>query len=484
MDQFPDLSVEKPSPFLAFPLASLELTSGDLVQQFGEDISLGLNDEGVYTVYFESDPFIQDKNDLIPVSGFDFPIPIVDSVTTLPVPELAELSIDSAVLKGNQLIFTLNSAETSDIPVQISLPQFSREGKILEVDYVIPFDGATPSTLVTLPIDLEGYSVDFSGNNLRLLYDARNAKGERIVLPLSFARITGFEFSYLEGVVFQSTLPTGLQRVDIDIQDSLIEGSYRFQDPKIHFDLTNSFGIPLGIQVKEVYILGADLIPQRLLSPLFDQVIPLEYPQPGDPGRLVQERITFDRHNSNLLDLTHDNIVAIDYDIDIILNPENVSDERFFILDSSQIIVRAEIELSFDALIEGVGLKKTVDVDFGRLDSVQYLRLKVLVDNGLPLSFDPVLSALDSVSGAGVQFAEESGIGIGAAETNETGDVISNNFSELYYLLDAIQLQKVKQMNQLQAEFTLSSPNQGNLVTKIKPGQVLKMRIGAEVNFN
>lgn len=454
-----------------------------MIGQLDEEVTIGLNEKGIYTVYLHSDPFVRGKDDLIPFNSFALPIPIIDSVVSLPLPDLAELSLDKGILKGDQLIFTLNSVENTDVSVKISLPQFTKNGDVFEVEYIIPFDGASPGTLMAEPIDLNGYTVDFSNGDLTLRYEAWNEAGQRIILPLSFAQITGFEFSYLEGSIVRTSISTDLQRIDIDIQDSLIAGEYQFQDPKIHFDLNNSFGIPLGVKVKEVFILGNDSIQQPLESSLFDQIIILDYPGFDQQGEVVRDRITFDKENSNLLELTHNDIIGIDYNLDIILNPQEISDERFFILDTSRALVTAEVELSFEALVDNVSISKIVDLDFSRLDSIDFLRLKVVVENGLPLSFQPDLTLMDTISGARIELNEENGVLISNANVNDSGDVLSTTSSLLFYSLDIDQLSRVKEMNQLEAEFNLRSPGQGTASAKIKPGQKLMMRVGAEAKF-
>lgn len=483
VDQLPDIELENTSPFIAFPVANLKLTSDELIEQLDGDVDIDVNAEGIYTVTFTSDPFIQTKEDLFPKTNFGLPIPIFDSVVTLPVPNIAELSLETGVLKGDQMIFTLNSLENSDVKIKLRLPQLTKTNEPYEQEFIIPFDGAAPSTFVSPPIDLEGYSVDFSKDNLTLIYDARREDGQRIVLPLSFAQITAFDFSYLEGHIAQTNLPTGLQRVDIDIQDSLLEGSYQFQNPKINFDIANSFGIPIGIQVKDVFIIGGDLIPQPLNSSLFDDILYLDYPQYDEKGQVVRERITFDKNNSNLLELTHNDIIAIDYNLDIIINPANSDDNRFFVLDSSRAVLTAEVELSLEAIVEAVTVEKKVGINFSRLDSLEFIRLKVVIDNGLPLSFEPRLVMRDTIGQVEMNLQEEAETPIASADTDNLGNVINSRQSTLYYTLSKDQLLVSQTMNQLEATFILRSPNEGTISTRIKPGQELLMRMGAEAKL-
>lgn len=483
VDQLPEVELEDSAPFLAFPLVSLQLQSDDLMAELGKKTDIRLNEEQVFAAFFRSDSFIQTKDDLFPKTTFGLPIPIVDSVVSLPVPGISGITLHKGVLKGDQLTFVFNSAETTDIALRVSIPQLIRDEDPFLGEFTIPYDGDVPSSVMTPALDLNGYTVDFSDNLLTLRYDARKPDGQRVVLPLSFARISAFDFSYLEGTITRTTLSASLQRIDIDIQDSLIEGSYRFENPKIHFDIANSFGIPIGVKVKEVYVIGDDAQPQPLISDLFDQTIILRYPGFDQQGELVTDRITFDRTNSNLLDVTRNDIVAIDYNLDVIINPEDLSGARFFILDTSKTVITAEIELGFDATIREASVEKLVDIDLTALDSVRYLRLKLTAENGIPLSFNPVLILRDTSSQEELTLSESVGNLIESAQTDETGNQVSPTQNVLYFEMDEERVVQARTMNQLSLRLTVQSPAGGDLPARIKPGQTIAVKIGAEAKL-
>ncbi|MBK8505555.1 MAG: hypothetical protein IPL46_27170 [Saprospiraceae bacterium] len=479
----PDIVLENSTPFLAFPLANLKVLSNDFIKELENDADIGLNDDGIYTIFFTSDSFIQSKEDLFPRMSFGLPVPILDSVVALPVPAISELNLSKGILKGDQLIFLFNSSENTDVTLTVSLPNLSLGGEPYRANYIIPFDGAAPSSLTTEPLDLNGYEVDFTEKVLTLRYDARRADGERIVLPLSFAQISAFDFSYLEGSINRTSIPTGLQRIEIDIQDTLIEGDYQFQNPKIHFDIANNFGIPIGIKVKEVFVVGSDLQQHPLVSDLFEDIIRLDYPGFDQKGEVITDRFSFDKTNSNLLDLAQNDIVAIDYDLDIIINPENTPDVQFFVLDSSRAVITAEVELGFEATIEVVRIEKTVAIQLGDLDSLSFLRLKVVIENGLPLSFDPQLVLEDSLTGAQLPLSESSGQMIESATTDDSGNILESSQNVLFYQISEDQIIQAVSMNRLKIELSLKSPNGGRIPAIIKPGQMMEIRIGAEVKL-
>ncbi|NND33291.1 MAG: hypothetical protein HKN76_11935 [Saprospiraceae bacterium] len=483
LDEISDLTLEESNPFLAFPLATVEVSSDDFIEELQKTADVRLNEDNIYTAFFQSDPFVQNKQDLFPKTTFGLPIPILDSVVSLPVPILEETSLSKGILKGDQLIFALNSNESDEVTVTMKIDELTKNGEVFNTTFSIPFDGEAPSAITTEPIDLDGFEVDFSRQFLTLQYDARNESGDRIVLPISFAQITAFDFSYLEGNIATSEIPLGVQTIDIDIQDTLIAGNYQFENPKIHFKIANSFGIPIGIRVKEVFIIGANLERKRLESSLFSGIINLQFPQFDQQGLIISDQITFDKNNSNVLAVARDDITSIEYDLDVIINPDNLKDALFFVLDSSRAVVNAEVEMSFNATVENVTVQKSVNIDPIGLDTLSYLRLKLVVENGIPFSFEPSLLLEDSVSGNSLRLTSQAMSSIVPAPTDMSGKVVEVSQNTLYFELNEQQLEQVGLMNLLTVELKMQSPEQGNLPAIIQPGQVMKVRVGAEANF-
>ena len=143
----------------------------------------------------------------------------------------------------------------------------------------------------------------------------------------------------------------------------------------------------------------------------------------------------------------------------------------------------ALFELSFDAKVEDVRVKRSIGVDLQTLDSLSYLRLKMVVDNGIPLSFSPVFTLRDTVTNDSLLLQSDPRAEILTAVTDEFGDVLTVSTSTLYYELPENQLLDILKMNQLEADITLQSPTDGNSATRMRPGQTLDIRIGAEAKI-
>ena len=478
---FGELEIDEVSPHLALPLLHGFVTTNELIEKLQEQNNVIVNTDGIYAVQFFAEPFIQTKEDVFPKVTLGLPIPIFDSVAALPLSSFQEATLSRATLKGDNIFFILNSDQQEDIAVNIRIPNLSRNGEVFSYDYVIPFSGESISSFTTPSISLADYHLEALDGQVSLVYDARKLDGTRVRLALSFASVNAFDFSYIEGQIGQTIVPTGLQSIAIAIDDTLVDGTYQFEDPKIHFDVTNSFGIPVGIQVKELFLVNKLGVGTPIVSPLFDEIIILSFPTLDQVGEAVVDRITFDKTNSNILELIENDIKEIRYNLDILTNP-NQDESEFFLTDSSAAIIEATVDLSFAATIEMVSAQQNAAVSLADIDTLSSARIKVFVDNAIPLSFFPELTFFQK-SGVELLLQSEGPASITSANTDADGNVTGNVVSAIYYPLDAEQISSLAMMDSVEAKLTIQSPQNGVDPTVIRPGQVLKFGVGIEARI-
>ena len=478
---FGELEIEPVTPHLAVPLLHGFITTNQLIEKLQEQNDVIVNPEGIYAVQFFAEPFTRTKEDVFPKVLLGLPIPIIDSVVALPLSSFQEATLTKATLKGDEIFFTLNSDQTEDVMVNVRIPNLSRDGEVFSYDYIIPFGGGSLSSLVTPPIPLAGYQLDALAGLVSLIVDARKIDGTRILLPISFANVNAFDFSYIEGQIGRTIEPTELQSIPIKIDDTLVDGTYQFEDPKIHFDVTNSFGMPIGVQVKELFLLNKAGETKTITSPLFDEIIILSFPSLDQVGTAVVDRITFDRNNSNILDIIQDDITEIKYNLDIITNP-NEDQNEFFLTDSSAATVDATVDLSFIATVEMVSAESNAEVALQDIDTLGSARIKVFVDNAIPLSFFPELTFFQK-SGVELHLEAEGPASIESAKTDPQGNVTGNIQSSVFYNLDTDQILSLATMDSVRAKLTIQSPQNGQDPSVIRPGQILEFGVGIEARL-
>ena len=478
---FGELEFQAVSPHLAVPLVHGFITTNQLIEELQKNAKVIVNSDGIYAVQFFAEPFTQTKEDVFPKVTLGLPIPILDSVVALPLASFQEVTLSRATLKGDNIFFILNSEHQEDIQVNIKIPNLHRDGEVFSYDYVIPFGGGSLSNLTTPLIDLAGYQLEALDGLVTLIYDARKSDGTRVLLAPSFASVNAFDFSYIEGQIGLTTVPTELQSIPIKIEDTLVDGTYRFEDPKIHFDVTNSFGVPIGAQVKELFLVNDEGDSKPIVSPLFDEIIVLSFPSLDQVGESVVDRITFDKTNSNILDLIQGDINEIKYNFDIITNPKEDQSE-FFLTDSSAAIIDATVDLSFEATVEMVSAQHNALVELQDIDTLSSARIKVFVDNAIPLSFFPELTFFTK-GGIELPLESEEPASIESAATDLLGNVVGNVQSSVFYALDLNQVTSLAIMDSVRAKLTIQSPEDGADPSIIRPGQILEFGVGIEARL-
>ena len=477
-EDFSNLTLKPATPSLAIPLLQTQFSSDQLVDLL-DTLEVTVNDDNVFTLNFFADPFVQKADTLLPALDINFPIPLIDSVLVIPLQEVNGFTLNRASLDGKTLLFILNSNLAEDLTVTVRIPELQRDGTSLEETFTIINTGP-PNQFISDSISLAGYDMELEGGAFSVHYDARTSSGDRIVLPLSFLQLTSFEFNYIEGNLASQVISTGLRTIDVALPDSLVEGEFKILDPKVHFDLANSFGAPAGAQVRELYTLLDDSTRVDFVSPLLDEIIPIGYPTLEERGDTVTQRITFDRMNSNIADLIGDNLLTIFYNIDIVLNPDSDPEEVFFISDASLAVLNAVVELPLEVEIPRVIVRYGVPVSFSDFGEVGDARLKLVAENGIPLSFDPKLRFVDSHGDQLLFNAEPSGE-IQSARVNEVGEVINNNTSILFYPLSETQIDFVLVSDSLMLEVLIRTSAEGMEQARLQPGQKMDVKVGAEI---
>ena len=484
IEELGELEIESAQPSLAFPLLQTSISTEDLIEELDTTLEVGINSDGAYAFLFYATPYVHHKSDLFPKVAIGLPIPIVDSVVAFPIPSLLDLEVEKTILKGDNLQFILNSDIPEDITVVVKSDQILKEGTPFFQQYQLEYKGLLPLVFQSPVINLRGYELNPQGGGVTIRFLASKEDGSRVQLPASFIRIDSLDFSYLEGTGVSTRVNTGLQIIEIETTDTLINGTYSFENPKIHFDLSNSFGGPVAAEVTNMYIETSDGTQEPILGSLLDDLFFFQFPSFDEIGQTKMQRITFDRSNSNILDFSDKNISKIFYEMDIIFNPLDIPDQSFFIMDSSEARLDATVELGFDARIEDVQLTHSVDVDLTRLDSILSFRLKMLVANSIPISFASELYFSKKGTNMRIEIPEENNTLIEPALVDPTGEVQSPSENILFYTGSQEVVDQLIQMDLLEVKLQLQSPQNGQIPSRIKPGQWMDIQIGMEVKLD
>ncbi len=476
-DDFSDIEFRTSNPILAFSLLETSVSSDDLVALVD---SMAVVENDIYELTFEADPYSQQPGDLLGPIQLGLPFPILDTSIAVPIPTIDGLLVRQADLKGESLIFTLNAASSDTLWVEFFLPALELDGVPFREMFVIPPSLSVPS-FVSAPISIAGYTLDLSEGLFPISYYAQDEEQQRRELGLSFIQLTGLDFSYVQGNIAQQTIPTGLQSIQLDLPDSLIQGDLTFIRPELKFNIRNSFGIPVGIRVLELYAQSVDGTQQPLTSALFDEVVEVPYPRLSERGDTASQEIILNAANSNIAEVLDPEVRTLFYNVEIVINPASMTTDDFFVSEASIAILEAEVVLPLQVDVVSLSIDYRLPLDIEPIEGVEELRLKLYAENGIPLDFEPKLQFANL--GSEVVLQEETAGLVAAAQTDGQGVVVGSTTSELFFEVSASALDLINTADSVGLLMNIGSNQMGNDGVQISPGQVLFLGLGVEAKL-
>jgi hypothetical protein len=208
--------------------------------------------------------------------------------------------------------------------------------------------------------------------------------------------VDNLDYKELYGYFGQKTYELDEDTLDLELEllDN-VSGTFTFGDPKININYTNTFGIPLGINIS--------------LSGIFDdgRIVPPSNPQltihaPHLPNTDTSGTAVIDKRLvPNLLDLlTYPPPSKIIFKGDGISNPAGNPSRDNFIFDDSKMEAEAEVELPmyFKADLQ---VSDTMDFNLANednIDFIEYINLWMIVKNGFPVDLKLELTPYDSIT--------------------------------------------------------------------------------------
>ncbi len=340
----------------------------------------GNHDFGLYLGNFPNLPFSAIPTNPIQKS-VAFPIEIQEANVVL-----SELQLDANI----QLLLS-NPLNTS-MELTAVFRGITEGEQVLKRSFLIPKN----TTNQIENIELQNATAHFQGNENELGIDFSvqilNNASENIYgsgnLEIDF-RILNFEFEYAKGDFGQQSIEIkpGSFHVNLPLWDK-VNGTFVFENPKIHLYLRNSFGIPFAIDADlKGYNSRGDsqnLYPEIVQPENIPQILSdLQNPP-------MEECITLDKTNSNIVSL-----MALppnkqfDYFGQINLNPQTVdlANAPNLIGKNSKIEADLEIEIPLHFSANNLIFKDTIhDIEIDNTDKITQATIVLNAKNAYPLA--------------------------------------------------------------------------------------------------
>lgn len=385
----------------------------------------------------------------------------------------------------------------SDVPLKaeltIELPSVTRSGVVFSEEITLnPSSSATGSFSATNMFALLNTNTLQAYNSLPIGYSVKiSSEGNTVTLSetntIEFTvEMPSPDIDYVKGYFGQRVESFDPETLDLEIEElfSRITGEFYFANPSIMLDYSNSFGLPVEIDLNATGERNSQTVDLNL-NP-FTLAYPV-YPAERDK----KATFTIDKSNSSLPDLISLPPAVITFSGDATLNPQGDTDGRNnYIFGDSRFIAAIEASVPADIRLRGLQFTDTLenfmksgddDDDEGfKPSDLDYIRLDLTVDNGFPLSLSVKLILYDSIAREDLYVLEIPGI-VEGAPVNDEGVVTGPTSKTSQVVIDKDFLEASLEADNMILEFTLDTSGTTNQSVKIYSDYSISFRAGIVV---
>ena len=490
LDNFDDYTLTDLDAEFAIPLFTTNFTLADLVENFDDSTHVSYTEDGLLVFTYKGESVARSSEDIFKVLDTinGVPIPFFDTLTALPFEPPNGVIIDRAIIKSGVIAswgFSCN--HTEDVTVTMTFPSLIKDGMPLTSSMSREYMDTLPVFGVRLsPIDLSGYELEVTDDSVSVQFHVyREESGFVDTITNAFVQFFDVRASYVEGYLGNEVYEFDRDTILIDAFDDLERGDVTFVDPKINLRIENSFGFPVRSITKNLDVFTLDNQIIALESPFISDGIDFNYPTLDEVGENKITEFSFDKTNSNILDVVSAGPVAVDYDFDAIPNPDNDTTIRGFLTDSSAFFAQVEVVLPIHGTLADFGAFDTLrvetfdfDVDLGVYGEADYAEFKLVTVNEMPLDIDLQLYFADANSQIIDSLFQKPERIIIAAPVDGNGVVTQPVRKETFARMERNRFDKLEQTRQLLLKSSVSSLDDGTTNMQLRGHQLVNIGMG------
>lgn len=504
------------TPNLAVPGAKADLTIRDILQDY-DTLELFVEDEtGFLFLMYHKHIFSAKANELIIIPDQNFindlflgseyiSLGFNQSLNTATVTHNvnptfafnnAAMDIDSIIFKSADLRISVTSDYFHTGQLVVTFPSIKKNGIAYSktIDINTSTGNYSSNDYFT---DLNGYTLDLStgGTNelpiehVLTLYDSGDTVVATNQAVVSIA-IQNIFFQKMFGYIGQESL-SYLDTIHLEVFNHVFNGSAYFEDPKFNIFINNSFGVPLSLDFSDLSVYststGATQNFPFSTNPLYD---PLQVNSPtlSQIGQAVATNFVLNKSNSSVGPIIDMAPKYIYFGFDGITNPAGNTGAQNFITENSQIDMDMEVELPMWGRASFFILQDTTDLDmeeiYGDLDVIEYLKLRINVDNGMPgeVEFqiyftDSNFVIQDSVFNPQTMQVVPSGV------LDGSGKVVQSTYKRTEILFDRTKIDKLENVKYVFFRAHIYTTNHATQLVKFYSDYNVDIRMSMQAQF-
>lgn len=334
----------------------------------------------------------------------------LDDIDTITFDPGTDIEIDEFLITEGTLSYHIQSTSPVKATMEITLATALRSGvpitESINIDPYTSLNGTIPAdnTIIDLGTDLAmpynrvimEYTIEISSDNQMVDFD----REDEITLDIE---LLNPEFDYVKGYFGQQTESVEPDSLMLEIEDiiSNISGDFLISSPSITLDYSNSFAIPMeinleGTGLKEAETVDLDLAP-----------ISISYPVAPD-NRDITATFAIDKTNSSLPELISMPPSQINFSGTAKMNPSGNNGLRDnYIFGNSRFLGSLEIEVPMEFRMNNLQYSDTLDNFLDEAfddeseinwDDFELFRIDFDVVNGFPMGVSLNMILYDSVN--------------------------------------------------------------------------------------
>jgi hypothetical protein len=509
---FDSIKTQNWSAEWAIPLINSQLTLDDIVKDSsgiiheGEDglVVLVFDNQGKITFSASDLGFIPDQQklldedfivpDLLPGEPADIPVEFLTIIET----DEPGMRIDSCFLNAGEYEFILRTDLNRDnAVVEVTIPNLvepvtgtslhfnvdvsNPSGGEIERDTLIPMTG------FTLVFDeTTGPANELTINTIVHTFGDENSNNSPYHLEIE-NNFTAMDYSRCFGYFGQQVI-TKKDTIYLNMFSVNDQNNFTFGPGSIdlRLDISNSFGIPVLLDVTQFTAYHGGENPDSLEVYLFGEDVPsafeIDYPSYDHIG---ESAITVvNTNNSNINEAVGISAGKMCLTVDGHLNPAGDTTANNFALDSSMVDADFAVEVGLFGSVSGFKVIDTVDFNLGSMDEINSLLLVLDAENGYPLTVSMQLEFVDSIYQVVHTVFPDSENIIEAAPVGPSPEYRVTGFSPklTQVVLSQDEIEKLKEARQILITAMLFSTN--NDLVKVYMDYYVNMKIGVKVGID
>lgn len=401
----------------------------------------------------------------------------------------AGVEMYTVTLKNGMLDISVSTTLMHDVDVQVSIPSILENGlNPLSRTINLQYSGMVPQT-GSVSIDLSNTLIDLtnSGTTFNEFTVQTSATISGTGQPVSGTEsidvqydFTGLEFRNCTGYFGQQTIAVDNDSILLKIFNDEPDGYFELVDPKIRFNVYNELGFPAQINLANLMTIDAS---SGITFPLSGYPGQIQIPAPAIMGGASFTQLELNQTNTtNLVNVITPTPKWFYFEGSGISNPAgNVGAN--FLIDTSRLIIDAEVEMPLEGFAYGFTVSDTVDFTFSEnVDFVESLMFRINVDNGFPVELETQVVILDSNYVPMFNLMPAAQNTVESAPVDANGRVTSSRIKITDIYLDESQIGRLGDARYIvilgEAQ-SLNGPS--GQVVKIFDDYVIDLRVGMQV---